>query len=87
MALSTEEVTVETTATLLSAGDPDGHTVTVKPADAADGDSVFLGASDVTASTGVPMGAGISFDLEGGAELYGIVASGTVAVRVLRHRL
>jgi len=87
MAISTAAVTVATTATLLSPADPDGHTVSVRPAAGVSGDAIFVGGSDVSVDSGLPLGGGMSFDLEGGAELYGIVASGTAAVRVLRHRL
>lgn len=93
MALATAAVTVATTATLLATGGGgavaapyDQPTViTVKPATAGTGDSVFIGGSGVTTANGLPLGGGMSFDLAAGEALYGIVASGTVAVRVLEH--
>jgi hypothetical protein len=93
MAIATAAVTVATTATLLATGGGGAvdaaydrkTTVTVKPATAGTGDSVFVGGSGVTAASGIPLGGGISFDLDAGEALYGIVASGTVAVRVLEH--
>lgn len=48
--------------------------------------TVFLGGSDVTTSTGVPMPAGTwgpGVELEGDEGLYGVVASGSVNVIVL----
>lgn len=88
MAFETAAVTVATTATALGAGGGDGRgyvtTITVKPA-AAGSAEVYLGPSGVTTATGLPLGGGISFSLNAGEALYGIVASGTVAVRVLEH--
>lgn len=48
--------------------------------------TVYLGGSDVTASTGTPLvsGATLSIDLEPGDRLYGITASGTQDVNVIR---
>lgn len=88
MAIETAAVTVATTATALAAGGGEGRgsitTITVKPA-ASGSAEVYVGPSDVTTATGLPLGGGISFSLNVGESLYGIVASGTVAVRVLEH--
>jgi hypothetical protein len=89
MSLDTAAVTVATTATLLATGGGEGRgsitTITVKPAVGANGDLVLLGPAGVTTATGLPLGGGISFALAIGEALYGIVATGTVAVRVLEH--
>lgn len=88
MAFETAEVSVGVAATLLATGGggtASGTTITVKPATAGTGDTVFLGGANVTAANGVPLGGGLSFDLSSGEALYGIVAAGTVAVRVLEH--
>lgn len=47
--------------------------------------TVYIGASDVTTTSGVPLvaGATLTADLGGAEQLYGIVAAGTQAVRVL----
>lgn len=87
MAFESAAVTVTTTATLLATGgggNTSGTVITVKPAAAGSAD-VFLGNATVTAANGLPLGGGISFDLSSGEALYGIVASGTVAVRVMEH--
>ena len=44
-----------------------------------------LATADVTTANGLPLGGGISFDVPAGEAFYAIVASGTVAVRVLEH--
>jgi len=48
--------------------------------------TVFLGPSDVTSSTGVPLYAGYSctVDLDGNEQLFGITASSTADVRCLQ---
>lgn len=88
MAIETAAVTVATTATALAAGGGEGRggvtVITVKPA-AAGSAEVFVGPAGVTTATGLPLGGGISFSLALGEALFGIVASGTVAVRVLEH--
>ena len=85
MAFSQAAVSVGTTATALVTADSDGEAVTVRNVGA---DDVFLGNASVTTANGFTLSADevISFDMEGGAQLYGRVASGTVEVRVLRHR-
>lgn len=88
MAITTAEVAVGTTATLLAvggAGRSDATVISVKPVVAAEGDTVFVGNDAVATTDGFPLGPGISFDLAPGEELYGVVASGTVDVRVLEH--
>lgn len=88
MAIEIAAVTVATTATALAAGGGEGRgsvtTITVKPA-AAGGAEVYLGPAGVTTATGLPLGGGISFSLIAADSLYGIVATGTVAVRVMEH--
>jgi len=94
MAIATAAVTVATTATALATGGAGGSVaqvydhptvITVKPATAGQGDLVFIGGADVTTANGLPLGGGISFDVPAGEAFYAIVASGTVAVRVLEH--
>lgn len=89
MAITTAAVTVATTATALAIGGGEDRgpvtTITVKPAAAADGALVFIGGAAVTTAIGIPLGGGISFSLNAGEAIYGIVAAGTVAVRVLEH--
>jgi hypothetical protein len=86
MAVSSRAVTVTTTATRLDAtadsGSPSVQGIMVHNNGAA---SVYLGGADVTTPTGFPLEAGESMavDLRKGELLHGIVASGTVEVRVL----
>lgn len=49
---------------------------------------MYVGASDVSTSTGIPVTAGQTFsiDTDPMEVLYGIVAAGTQDVRVLRHK-
>jgi hypothetical protein len=88
MAIETAAVTVATTATALATGGGEGRgavtVITVKPA-AAGSAEVYLGPAGVTTATGLPLGAGISFGLTAADALFGIVATGTVAVRVMEH--
>jgi hypothetical protein len=92
MSIESTAVTVAATATLLATGGASaatrsapGSVVTLKPAVAGTGDGVFVGSNTVTTATGLPLGGGMSFDLGDEEALYGIVASGTVEVRVLEH--
>lgn len=84
MAARAERITVDTTARLLTTGD-DGH----KPGSAALikplGGGLVVGGPDVTATTGYPLDANepLPADLEGD-KLYGVIATGTVVVAVLR---
>lgn len=86
MAVSARAVTVATTATQLDTnGRPrsrGGQSLSAYNDGAA---TVYLGGADVTTAAGYPLAAGehMAFDLNGGDQLFGIVASGTVAVRVL----
>ena len=83
MAVSSSAVTVATTATVVSTGGSSGgEAVSIYNNGAA---TVYLGASGVTTADGYPLAAGehIAVDLERGESVYGIVASGTVEVRVL----
>lgn len=87
MAVTHERVTVATTATVIStaANDRDGHSVCVQ--NPAGGATVYIGGSGVTTSSyGVALGesSDISIDLLQGEVLYGIVASSTQTVNVLR---
>lgn len=87
MAVSSAQVTVGTSATLLSAADGDsiaGQSLYVSNAGPT---AVVLGPSGVTATTGFTIASGVNFgpiELGTGEALYGIVASGTQAVGVLR---
>lgn len=87
MTVLAASVTVAATATLLSSGTDDnayGHSVLLKVPTG--GATVFLGGAGVTAAAGFPAAAGepYTFDLAPGDALYGIVASGSQAVNVLR---
>jgi len=85
MSVQSAAVTVATTATALAAVDDDFSSIEVANVGAA---TVYIGGSDVTTSNGFPVAAGASWyppqSLAGGERVYGIVASGTVEVRVLR---
>lgn len=87
MAITHEIVTVAATATVIStaANDRDGHSVCVQNPSAST--TVYIGGAGVTTSSyGVALagGADISVDLLQGEILYGIVASSTQTVNVLR---
>lgn len=88
MALSHEVVSIGTTATLLSAAAAgrDGQTVLVQnPTGGAD---VKLGGTGVTtASYGYILTGGTAFaiDLQAGESLYGVVASSTQSVSIIRQ--
>lgn len=95
MAIKTPSVTVTTTATLIAAQPrtalDDVHWVEVVVP--AGGSTVYLGGPDVTTGTGRPLAPSASAEaswaatLGGDDNLYGIVASGSQAVRVLRSRM
>lgn len=86
--VATASVTVGTTATVLTAGlnatKYARHTLVCVPEDAAG--SVYVGAATVTTSTGIEVPPGQCYStgerLAAGVTLHGIVATGTVAVRV-----
>ena len=81
MAIKTPSTTVGTTATLLSASRRGGTpTVVIAP----QGGTVFVGGSDVTTSTGIPVPVGAVFCLSTREAVYGIAASASTAVRVLQ---
>lgn len=87
MAVTAAQVSVGTTATLLSASDTDnisGQALVVKVTSAATA-PVFLGPANVTTTTGfeVAIGGSISLDLGQGETLYG-VATTIQTVHVLR---
>lgn len=87
MAVSAAQVSVTTTATALTTAETDsrsGESIAVTNTDASV--AVYLGPAGVTSSTGYKLAAGASIgvDLDLGETLYGITASGTVVVGVLR---
>lgn len=87
MAVSSAQVTVGTTATLLTAVEADtqaGSTLVITNASAV---AVFIGPATVTTTTGLSLAAGATlprFELNAGESVYGVVATGTAAVHVLR---
>lgn len=88
MALSHGIVSVGTSATLLSASEAgrDGQTVLVQ--NPAGGATVYLGGAGVTTSSyGYTLEGGVAFaiDLLGGEALYGVVATSTQNVSVIRQ--
>lgn len=91
MAVLAASVTVATTATLLtgtdSGGVTSGQSILVKVPTG--GATVYLGSSAVTTTVGFPVAAGeaYAFDLGANETLYGVVATGTQAVNVLRAGL
>ncbi len=87
MAVTHNIVSVGTTATVIStaANDRDGHSVCVQNPSAST--TVYIGGTGVTTTDyGVALagGADISIDLLQGEILYGVVASSTQSVNVLR---
>lgn len=94
MAIGHQNVSVGTTATLLNGVETDsirGQSLLIQNQSTTA--SVFIGASNVTtsaygfelkASTATALTA-IAIDLAAGESLYGIVASGTITVNVLRQ--
>jgi hypothetical protein len=87
MAVLHGQVVVEDEATVIAdAGrDRDGVTVTVQ--NPANGASVFLGGPTVTSTVfgnALATGSSITVMLKQGETLYGVVASGTITVNVLR---
>ncbi|MFW6031175.1 MAG: hypothetical protein ACOC9T_01170, partial [Myxococcota bacterium] len=75
------QVTVEDTTTLILAANGRATFVVANEGD----DEVFIGDSEVSVSNGFPIPAGdaMRLDLEG--ELWGVVASGTVDVRIIEE--
>jgi hypothetical protein len=88
MALEHAQVSVGTTATLLSSASAgrDGQTVLVQ--NPTSGVNVYVGGAGVTTSSyGYLLQAGSAFaiDLQGGESIYAVVASSTQAVGVIRQ--
>lgn len=89
MAVKAAPVSVGTTATLIAAASDSAAASAGESVAVGNNDSsvtVYLGASDVTTGTGLPLPAGalMAVELGVGESLYGIVGAGTVDVRVLR---
>jgi hypothetical protein len=87
MSVTHNRVTIGTTATVIStaASDRDGHSVLIQNPEG--GATVYIGGAGVTTSSyGCALGekADISMDLLQNEIVYGIVASGTQVVNVLR---
>lgn len=82
MAITSAQISVGTTATALNTATSSGQRLVVTPVTTA----VVLGASTVTATTGLSVAAGtvVYVDLQPGETLYGIVSSGTTTTHVLR---
>lgn len=87
MAVNVRAVSVADTATAIDTSsesdDRSGSSIAIFNNGSA---TVYLGDSDVTTATGYPLGEGEHFACDLGAtteRIYGIVASGTVEVRVL----
>jgi hypothetical protein len=87
MALSSAAVTVATTATPLHTGSTNPQRVVVYNNDASV--TMFVGAHDVTTSTGIAVAAGKSFSLllQPGEVAFGIVATGTLNARLAVSKL
>ena len=86
MPVSTSQVSVGDTATLLKAGSADVPESVTVFCPSGNGASVFIGGSDVSTSNGLELAAGASWQaiMDGGAALYGIVATGTETATVLQ---
>lgn len=82
MSMTSAQVSVGTTATVLVTGIKGSAELTIKNAGAA---SVFLGGSGVTTTTGLDLASGATVGLTVHESLYGIVATGTVTVHVLHQ--
>ena len=87
MAIRHAKITVDDEATVISDanGDREGHTVLIS--NPSGGVTVYVGASNVSTTSGYPVvtGTSITVKLEKDEKLYGIVASGTQDVNVLRQ--
>lgn len=88
MAVKTRAVTVGTTATRLDgdADQADRHAGESFAFYNSSGVTVYIGGADVTSTNGAPVAASSwspGFDLASDDAIYGIVATGTAAVRVL----
>ena len=85
MAVTSNQVSVGTTATLIFTADTDGNTIYITMADSG---NVHLGGPGVTTSTGMRMEHGsamqpIKIELGAGEALYGVTGTGTEVVTVL----
>lgn len=86
MAISSSSVTVTTSATLLFQADADGTEVVLFNNDhGVGGHTTYVGPSDVTAATGLPVeaGASLSFRLRPNEAVYGIASTGSHEIRVM----
>ena len=90
MAINHAIVSVGATATLLtvaaSGGGKDGSTILIQ--NPTGGQAVFLGGAGVTSSSygyKLAIGSDMSMELNQGEEVYGVVASSTQSVAVLRQ--
>lgn len=85
MAMTSRAVTIATTATRIDADEGGSSTSQGASVYNAGTATVYLGGSDVTTANGYPLAVGehLSVDLALAHVLYGIVATGTQAVRVL----
>ena len=88
MAISHQRVSIGTSATQISSdfAGKDGQTVSVQ--NPAGGATVYLGGEGVTTSAyGFALGVGTTFSIEmqDGEKLYGVVASSTQTVNVIRQ--
>lgn len=81
MSLSSAQITLTTTASLVHQADTDGCHIIISN-HAGVGSEAFLGGSGVTASTGHRLDGKqtMSIVLSAGAAIYGVAASGTVAI-------
>jgi hypothetical protein len=81
MGISTRQVTVGTTATLLVENNLEAEEVHLH---AAGGQAVHIGAADVTVSTGFEMANGEKLTIQNKSNpIYGITNSGTTVVQVM----
>jgi hypothetical protein len=88
MAISHERVSIGTTATQISANSAgrDGQTVSVQ--NPAAGATVYLGGAGVTTTSygfALAGGTDMAVEMQDGEKLYGVVASSTQTVNVLRQ--
>lgn len=83
MSINSSSVTVTTSATVLASAGSDHDDVVITNIGATE---IYVGPSGVTTSVGFPVAAGgsLSVKLPAGESIYGVVASGTEACRVLK---
>lgn len=80
MAITSNQLSVGTTATALTPGVARSREIVIKNAGAT---GLFLGGLAVTTTTGFELGAGATIGLRANHAVFGIVASGTVVVHVM----